>query len=235
MQRSAICTSGRALLGGRVSLATACTRPVGIVGRRGVWEGALYSRPQPQQQSLGRRRFATDSNGGQKEPPSGTKGGLQAAKPSGQGTAVTVAQKVVEGGKDAGYGLVILGGVVLLGAAAYQLFSAGFAPSSPQHVYSKASDLLRRDPEVQKLLGPNIKTYGEETSRRRRGLQSTKYFNAATQRDHVRVLFSAEGDVNAADVIADVTASGQFYLLTVEVPVTGEKLVYTNTGKFERR
>lgn len=129
--------------------------------------------------------------------------------------------QVVEGGKDAGYGLVILGGVVLLGAAAYQLFSAGFAPSSPQHVYSKASDLLRRDPEVQKLLGPNIKTYGEETSRRRRGLQSTKYFNAATQRDHVRVLFSAEGDVNAADVIADVTASGQFYLLTVEVPVTG--------------
>jgi hypothetical protein len=33
MQRSAICTSGRALLGGRVSLATACNRPVGIVGR----------------------------------------------------------------------------------------------------------------------------------------------------------------------------------------------------------
>jgi hypothetical protein len=128
---------------------------------------------------------------------------------------------VVEGSKDAGYGLVILGGVVLLGAAAYQLFSAGFAPSSPQHVYSKASDLLRGDPEVQKLLGPNIKTYGEETSRRRRGLQSTKYFNSTTQRDHVRVLFSAEGEVNAADVIADVTASGQFYLLSVEVPVTG--------------
>jgi hypothetical protein len=63
-----------------------------LYGRRGgVLEGALYSRPQQPQQSLGRRRFASDSK---KEPPSGTKGGLQAAKPSGHGTAVTVAQKV---------------------------------------------------------------------------------------------------------------------------------------------
>lgn len=129
--------------------------------------------------------------------------------------------QVVEGGKDAGYGLVIIGGLVLLGAAAYQLFYAGFGASSPHHIYSKASDMLQRDAEVQKLLGPNIKCYGEETSRRRRGLQSTRYFNPNTQREHIRVLFTAEGDINAADVTAEVTATGQFYLLTLEVPVTG--------------
>jgi len=181
-----------------------------------------------------RHRLATQS-----EPPhrseGNKKGGLQ-ARTSGQGGAVTLTQKVVEGGKDTGYLLGILGGLALIGAAVYQLGKAWLDPCSPQRIFSRASDLIRKDPEVQKLLGPHIKCFGDETGRgHRRNLNSVTYLNTNTNELHTRVVFTVEGDTNTALALAETTSSGQFYVLTLHLPVTGEKLVFTNEGKFQLR
>ncbi len=105
------------------------------------------------------------------------------------------------------------------------------------HYISLSSRLIRQgDEEVRKLLGEPVHCFGDENSRRRRTLAHARYHNAATGQEHMRIAFSAEGPHNAADVIADVkVSSGALYSLVLQVPLTGEKLVYTSQGKFERR
>lgn len=81
-------------------------------------------------------------------------------------THVTGAKRAKEAAKDAGYGMIILGGAGLIIGIFYILFSELFSRESPSGIYNESSKICLMDPQVQDALGHPIKIHTESGGRR---------------------------------------------------------------------
>jgi len=117
----------------------------------------------------------------------------------------------------------------------YILFTTILSYQGPYRTFHKVCNIIKNDNEAQKLLGPNIKCFGENSGRRRTNVQHGTYTHAQTKEKHHMSVFYAEGLYNAAEVFVDWKPNGTIYSLRMDVPLTGERLVFTKNKRFERR
>ncbi|KAG8199874.1 hypothetical protein JTE90_015865 [Oedothorax gibbosus] len=89
---------------------------------------------------------------------------------------LTVAEKVKQTTKDAGYLSIIIAGIGVTGVMFYAIFRELFSGQSPNSVYSDALKICRNDTSITDVLGEPIQGYGELSSRgRRRHVSHLKY------------------------------------------------------------
>ena len=81
-------------------------------------------------------------------------------------TRVTGTKRAKQAAKDAGYGMIILGGAGLIIGIFYILFSELFSRESPSGIYNESSKICLMDPQVQDALGHPIKIHTESGGRR---------------------------------------------------------------------
>jgi hypothetical protein len=175
----------------------------------------------------------TKGEGGNKERVK--KGSIQSSTRTQGPQAITLTQKVVEGGKDMGYFLVIVAAAIVLGLIGYQLFGAFFLSTNPHKVFDKACSIIKTDSVLNNVLGGPIKCKGIRQVGRRKEPSATKYFNRHTNSEHIVVSFRVAGSQTTGEVHVDVKLStGKFYSMNVELP-SGAKYAYTKENKFERR
>uniref|UniRef100_A0A2A4JLB5 Mitochondrial import inner membrane translocase subunit Tim21 n=1 Tax=Heliothis virescens TaxID=7102 RepID=A0A2A4JLB5_HELVI len=112
-------------------------------------------------------------------------------------------EKIKETTKTATYTGIILMGVGVTGVIFYYVFRELFSSNSPNSIYSEALEKCKNDPRVEDALGPPIKGYGEETTRRRR----THVSHAVYEKEgvkHMRMRFYIKGIRNKAIVELDM-------------------------------
>ncbi|XP_015925594.1 mitochondrial import inner membrane translocase subunit Tim21 [Parasteatoda tepidariorum] len=133
---------------------------------------------------------------------------------------ITVAEKVKQTTKDAGYLGIIIAGVGVTGIMFYAIFRELFSRQSPNSVYSSALKLCRNEPSVVDTLGEPIKGYGELSSRgRRRHVSHFEYEKDG--KNYMRLKFYVEGTRKTGTVhlemVEDDKSKFQYRYLFVDV------------------
>ncbi|XP_070163287.1 mitochondrial import inner membrane translocase subunit Tim21 isoform X1 [Polyergus mexicanus] len=123
-----------------------------------------------------------------------TKKSVTNIEPSETDTKVQVgtAKIVKENLKSAGQLGIIISGIGITAFVLYTLFSELFSSESPDAIYSKARVRCMEHPKLIDLLGAPIKSYGDETNRRRRRRISHMYF-IKDDIKYMRLKFYLEG------------------------------------------
>ncbi|GBN36584.1 Mitochondrial import inner membrane translocase subunit Tim21 [Araneus ventricosus] len=112
---------------------------------------------------------------------------------------VTLAKKVKETTKDAGYLGVIIAGIGVTGVMFYAILRELFSRQSPNSIYSDALQLCRSNATVIDTLGEPIKGYGELSSRgRRRHVSHLVYEKDG--KNYMRMKFYVEGSRKSGTV-----------------------------------
>jgi len=92
------------------------------------------------------------------------------------------------------YSFVIVFGLGLSGLVVYAVSSELFATNSPTKLYEDAAELVKRSPEVNKILMQPLRIHAESTgSRRNRRVHSTVTTDRATGREKMIIRFIVEG------------------------------------------
>ncbi|GFY53088.1 mitochondrial import inner membrane translocase subunit Tim21 [Trichonephila inaurata madagascariensis] len=116
-----------------------------------------------------------------------------------ENSQMTLAKKVKETTKDAGYLGIIVAGIGVTGVMFYAILRELFSRQSPNSVYSDALKLCRSDPSVIDTLGEPIKGYGELSSRgRRRHVSHLEYEKDG--KNYMRMKFYLEGSRKSGTV-----------------------------------
>ncbi|CAL1265033.1 unnamed protein product [Larinioides sclopetarius] len=112
---------------------------------------------------------------------------------------VTLAKKVKETTKDAGYLGVIIAGIGVTGVMFYAILRELFSRQSPNSIYSDALQLCRSNATVIDTLGEPIKGYGELSARgRRRHVSHLVYEKDG--KNYMRMKFYVEGSRKSGTV-----------------------------------
>ena len=103
---------------------------------------------------------------------------------------------------------------------------------SPNRVFDRSFDVVRKDPDVLRRYGDSIKAYGRDHGGHREGrrnfIEHTEYVDKEDGSKRVRVRYNIEGRFGQAFVFAEVSAnqpSGEFVYILVQDKANGQ----TNT------
>ena len=99
---------------------------------------------------------------------------------------------------------------------------------SPNRVFDRSFDIVRKDPEVLRRFGDNIKAYGRDHGGHREGrrnfIEHTNYVDEADGSKRTRVRYNLEGSYGAAFCFAEVSSampSGEFVYILVQDKQSG--------------
>ncbi|SPN98580.1 related to Mitochondrial import inner membrane translocase subunit TIM21 [Cephalotrichum gorgonifer] len=139
---------------------------------------------------------------------------------------------------------LILAGLGLTGVVTYLLFTEVFAPDSKVANFSRAVDLIKKDPVCQSLLGDpkKIMAHGEETYnkwRRARPIASTIYQDRYGV-EHLMMKFHVDGPLNKGLAQLHMTrhpkqGDGDFEYKYLFVDVRGHHRVYLKNADEEKK
>jgi len=113
------------------------------------------------------------------------------------------------------YSLVVVAGLGLTLILGYTIYKEFFSSFSCQSVYSEAAALVTKHPDVQNLLGLDLKCYGEETRRgRRTHVRHSPYEEAGHK--GMRMQFHVKGDRGSGTVSLDARQGSDYVYLYVQ-------------------
>ena len=99
---------------------------------------------------------------------------------------------------------------------------------SPNRVFDRSFDIVRKDPEVLRRFGDNIKAYGRDHGGHREGrrnfIEHTTYKDETDGSQRTRVRYNLEGRHGAAFCFAEVSSAmpaGEFVYILVQDKATG--------------
>lgn len=99
----------------------------------------------------------------------------------------------------------------------------GYRKMSPNSVFDKSFDVVRKDPEVLRRYGDRVKAYGRDHGGHREGrrnfIEHKEYTDEQDGSKRTRVRYNLEGQFGRAFVFAEVSASmsrGEFVYILVQ-------------------
>ena len=99
---------------------------------------------------------------------------------------------------------------------------------SPNRVFDRSFELIRKDPEILRRYGESVKAYGRDHGGHREGrrnfVEHTKYRNEEDGSNRTRVRYNLEGRFGYAYVFAEVSnkmPSGEFVYVLVQDKASG--------------
>ncbi|XP_065184221.1 mitochondrial import inner membrane translocase subunit Tim21-like [Sycon ciliatum] len=141
---------------------------------------------------------------------------------------LTTAEKVVEAGKDAGYSMVAMFGLGMVCVAGGFLIYNEFSGSQPSVIFRRSLRIVRKDKQVQSLVGSPFKAFGfSNTISRgyRHQVYSVDYLLGAFEDLHRQVKYNIKGKHRQAVVTVDMKetkkGSGKFDYYSIVVEATG--------------
>jgi mitochondrial import inner membrane translocase subunit TIM21 len=109
-----------------------------------------------------------------------------------------------------------------------EYFLASNSKMSPNSIFDRSFDIVRKDPDVLRRYGETIKGYGRDHGGHREGrrnfIEHTEYVDQQDGSKRVRVRYNIEGRFGYAFVFAEVSSSqpaGEFVYLLVQDKANG--------------
>lgn len=106
--------------------------------------------------------------------------------------------------------------------------SAVYSKMSPNRVFDRSFEIVRKDPEILRRYGDPVKAYGRDHGGHREGrrnfVEHTKYKNEEDGSQRTRVRYNLEGRFGYAFVFAEVSnrmPSGEFVYVLVQDKANG--------------
>jgi len=121
--------------------------------------------------------------------------------------------------------LTMWAGIAVVCAGAFYFIAKELFPTkmSPNRVFDRSFDIVRKDPDVQKRYGDSLKAYGRDHGGRAEGrrnfVEHTEYQNEEDGSKRTRVRYNLEGRFGMAFVFAEVSnqmPSGEFVYILVQ-------------------
>lgn len=139
---------------------------------------------------------------------------------------LTPGQKVVVAGR-----LTLWAGIAAFATVCAYFIIRELMPTkmSPNRVFDRSFDVVRKDPGVLRRYGDGIKAYGRDHGGHREGrrnfIEHTQYKDQEDGSNRTRVRYNLEGPYGAAFVFAEVSStmpSGEFVYILVQDKSTGQ-------------
>jgi len=177
---------------------------------------SLLRHPPLQPHARGVRLLSSNTNGNQKQKAKTGEGD----EPMSQEIVLTPGEKVVVGSR-----LFFWSGAFAFASVCAFYIGRELLPTkmSPNTVFDKATDAIRKNNEVKQRFGDAFKTYGRDHGGHREGrrnfIEHTEYVNEEDGTKRTRVRFNLEGPYGGAFVFAEVSKdmpSGEFVYILVQ-------------------